>query len=269
MQSMKNIVVLKSIAVCIFAAGCTVGPKYQRASAPVPAKWDVPEPWREGAPKDAVPKGEWWGVFKDEELSALEKQTLDANQTIKVAAARLEQARASAAVQIATQFPPLAVAPQAERQRLSANRPAGGPFPVTSAITQNSYTLPFTAGYEVDLFGRRRRSIEAAQASYQASAADLENVRLVITSELAGDYFTVRQLDAELGILNRTVETLQKGLQLVDSRHKGGVASGLDVAQEETLLNTTRTQAILLQQQRKQFDSPWKGGGITRHKITI
>jgi len=254
MTSRKNIAVLRSLTVFVFAAGCTVGPKYQRASAPVPAKWDVPEPWREGAPKDGVPKGEWWSVFHDEELNALEKQTLDANQTIKIAAARLEQARASAAVQIATQFPTLAASPQAERQRLSGNRPAGGPFPVTSAITQNSYTLSFTAGYEVDLFGRRRRSIEAAQAAYQASAADLENVRLVITSELAGDYFTVRQLDAELGILNRTVETLQKGLQLVDSRHKGGVASGLDVAQEETLLNTTRTQAILLQQQRKQFE---------------
>jgi len=254
MQSMKNIAVLNSVAVCIFVVGCTVGPKYQRASAPVPAKWDVSEPWREGAPKDSVPKGEWWSVFHDEELSALEKETLDANQTIKVAVARLEQARASAALQIATQFPTLAVTPQAERQRLSGNRPAGSSFPVTSAITQNNFILPFTAGYEVDLFGRRRRSIEAAQAGYQASAADLENVRLVITSELAGDYFTVRQLDTELGILNRTVETLQKGLQLVDSRHKGGVASGLDVAQEETLLNTTRTQAILLQQQRKQFE---------------
>jgi NodT family efflux transporter outer membrane factor (OMF) lipoprotein len=254
MTRVKHLAVWNASFVLLLAAGCTVGPKYQRASAPVPTKWDVAEPWREGAPKDGVPKGEWWSFFHDEELNALEKQTLDANQTIKIAAARLEQARASAAVQIATQFPALTTAPQAERQRLSGNRPVGGSFPVTSAITQNSYTLPFTAGYEVDLFGRRRRSIEAAQASYQASAADLENVRLVITSELAGDYFTVRQLDTELGILNRTVETLQKGLQLVDSRHKGGVASGLDVAQEETLLNTTRTQAILLQQQRKQFE---------------
>jgi len=121
-------------------------------------------------------------------------------------------------------------------------------------VTQNNFSLPFTAGYEVDLFGRRRRSVEAAQASYQVAAADLENVRLVITSELAGDYFTLRQLDTELSILNRTVETLERGLQLVDSRHKGGVASGLDVAEEETLLNTTKTQAVLLQQQRKQFE---------------
>jgi efflux transporter, outer membrane factor (OMF) lipoprotein, NodT family len=108
--------------------------------------------------------------------------------------------------------------------------------------------------YEVDLFGRRRRSIEAAQASYQASAADLENVRLITTAELAGDYFSLRQLDKQIGLLSRTVDALNKGLDLVNSRYKGGVASGLDVAQEETLLNTTRTQLTLLQQQRKQFE---------------
>jgi outer membrane protein, multidrug efflux system len=254
MNCVKPFPALLGLASCLLATGCTVGPKYQRATAPVPAKWDVAEPWRESAPKDGLPKGEWWSVFQDDELNALEKQALDANQTIKVAAARLEQARASAAVQIATQFPALSTAPNAQRQRLSGNRPANSNFPVSSPVSQTNIVLPFTAGYEVDLFGRRRRSLEAAQASYQASAADLENVRLVITAELAGDYFTLRQLDTELGILSRTVETLQKGLQLVDSRHKGGVASGLDVAEEETLLNATRTQVILLQQQRKQFE---------------
>jgi multidrug efflux system outer membrane protein len=254
MKCLRQFPALFGFAVCVLASGCTVGPNYQRPTAPVPAKWDVTEPWRESAPKDGVAKGEWWNVFHDDDLSTLEKQALDANQTIKVSVARLEQARASAAVQIATQFPTLAAAPQAERQRISGNRPASSNFPVSRPVTQNNFSLPFTAGYEVDLFGQRRRSIEAAQASYQASAADLENVRLVITAELAGDYFTLRQLDTELGILNRTVQTLQRGLQLVDSRHKGGVASGLDVAEEETLLNTTQTQAILLQQQRKQFE---------------
>src|SRR6266852_18491 len=254
MKRARQFRALIGLGVCVLTGGCTLGPKYQRATTPVPAKWDVAEPWRESAPKDGVAKGEWWSVFHDDDLSAMEKQALDANQTIKIAAARLEQARASAAIQIATQFPTLATAPTAQRQRLSGNRPASSNFPVRSPVSQTNNVLPFTVGYEVDLFGRRRRSIEAAQASYQASAADLENVRLVITAELAGDYFTVRQLDTELGILNRTVENLQKGLQLVDSRHKGGVASGLDVAQEETLLNITRTQAILLQQQRKQFE---------------
>jgi multidrug efflux system outer membrane protein len=254
MTRVKHLAALNTSFVFLWVAGCTVGPHYQRPSAPVPAKWDVTEPWRESAPKDGVAKGEWWSVFHNEELSALEKQALDANQTIQVAVARLEQARAAASLQIATQFPTLSTAPIAERQRLSGNRPRNSTIPVTGPVSQNAYILPFTASYEADLFGPRRRSIEAAQASYQATAADLENVRLVITSELAGDYFTLRQLDSELSILNRTVETLQKGLELVQSRHEGGLASGLDVAEEETLLNTTKTQAVLLEQQRKQVE---------------
>ena len=242
---------LASSAVSLLS-GCTVGPNYQRVSAPVPAKWDVTEPWREGAPKDAVPKGEWWAVFHNDELNALEKDALAANQTLQIAAANYNQARAAAAIQVATNFPTFGVSPSAERQRLSGNRPSVGA--AIHPITQNNFTLPFTASYEVDLFGQRRRSIEAAEASYQASGANLENVRLVVTAQLAGDYFTLRQLDTELGILNRTVETLTRGLELVQSRHAGGVASGLDVAEEETLLQTTRTQATLLLQQRKQFE---------------
>src|SRR6202030_2709186 len=117
-----------------------------------------------------------------------------------------------------------------------------------------SYTLPFTVNYELDIFGRRRRSIEAAQASYQSNAADLENVRLLTTSELAGDFFSLRQLDTQISLLSRTVDALSKGLDLVNSRFHGGVASGLDVAQEETLLFTTRTQLTLLTEQRKQFE---------------
>jgi multidrug efflux system outer membrane protein len=238
----------------IFFAGCTVGPNYKRASAPSATKWDVAEPWREGTPKDAIPKGQWWTVFHDEDLNALETQALSANQTLKVSIARLEQARATAAVQVATLFPTLITSPGVTRQRLSGNRPTNGVPINLRPVTQNTFSVPFTVSYEVDLFGRRRRSIEAAEASYQANAADVENVRLLVTSQLAGDYFNLRELDSELQILNRTVEALQKGLDLVNSRHSGGVASGLDVAQEETLLNTTRTQSVLLQQQRKQFE---------------
>lgn len=254
MIRVKHLAAPSTVAVFLCVAGCTVGPKYQRASAPVPAKWDVAEPWRESAPSDQVAKGEWWSVFQNDELSALAKEALDANQTIKVAIARLEQARSAAELQIATEFPTLSTAPSAERQRLSGNRPSSGNVRITGAVSQSNFTLPFVTSYEADLFGQRRRSIEASRASYQASAADLENVRLVITSELAGDYFTLRQLDSELNILNRTVETLEKGLQLVESRHSGGLASGLDVAQEETLLHTTQTQAVLLQQERKQVE---------------
>jgi len=245
---------LRAAGFVLFLAGCTVGPKYERAIAPNTAKWDVSEPWRQSDPKDAAPKGEWWSVFHDDELNSLEKDVLTANQTLHVAIGNYHQARATAAIQVATLFPTFGVAPSAQRQRISGSRPSNGSPFALQPVTQNTFTLPFTASYEVDLFGQRRRTIEAAEASYQASAANFENVRLVITAELAGDYFNLRQLDTELGILNRTVDTLRRGLELVDSRHKGGVASGLDVAQEETLLQTTRTQATLLLQQRKQFE---------------
>jgi outer membrane protein, multidrug efflux system len=242
------------VATGIFAVGCSVGPNYKRPSAPSATKWDVAEPWRESAPKDSIPKGQWWTVFRDDDLNALEAQALAANQTLKVSMARLEQARAVAAIQVATLFPTLSTSPSVTRQRLSGNRATSGVLFTLRPVTQSTYAVPFTVNYEVDLFGRRRRSIEAAEASYQANAADVENVRLLVTAQLAGDYFNLRELDSELQILTRTVEALRRGLELVNSRHAGGVASGLDVAQEETLLNTTRTQAVLLQQQRKQFE---------------
>lgn len=251
----RGSLLLSACSACLaFAAACTVGPKYQRATAPVPGHWDLAQPWRESAPKDALPKGQWWAIFHDQQLDSLEQEALQANQTIKAASAHLEQARALAALQVSTQFPQFGTSPGAQRQRLSGNRPTNGVPIQLQPATQNSFVLPFAVSYEVDLFGRRRRSIEAAQASYQATAADLENVKLVIFAELAGDYFSLRQLDTEIGILNRTVTTLERGLDLVKSRHKGGIASGLDVAQEETLLNTTRTQATLILQQRKQFE---------------
>ena len=241
------------MALVVLLAGCTVGPNYKRPAAPVPAKWDVSPPWREADPKDAVPKTAWWTLFHDDDLNGLETQLLVGNPTLAISIATLEQARATAAIQNATLFPTVAVGPTAGGQRYSGNRATGSNIPL-SPIIQGSYTIPFSVSYEVDLVGKRRRTIEAAQAAYQANTADLENVRLVLTAELAADYFTLRQLDTEIAILTRTVQALQKGLDLVNSRHAGGVASGLDVAQEETLLNTTRTQATLLMQQRKQFE---------------
>src|ERR1700675_3041160 len=114
----------------VLLGGCTVGPNYQRPAATVPTRWDVAAPWRESAPKDSVAKGEWWGVFHDDDLSALEKQALAENQTLKVSIAHLEQARATASIQIATLFPTLSGGGSVERQRLSGNRPTNG-VPIT------------------------------------------------------------------------------------------------------------------------------------------
>lgn len=242
------------LAAGFFLQGCAVGPKYQRASAPVSAKWDIQEPWRVSTPQDGVNKGAWWIAFHDDDLAGLENDALSSNQTLKVAMAHYEQARATASIQVAQLFPAFGTNPSVARQRISGNRPQLSSFPTTGPITQSSVSLPFTVSYEVDLFGRRRRSIEAAEASYQSSAANLQNVQLIVTAELAGDYFNLRQIDTELEILKDTVASLQKGLDLVNSRHEGGIASGLEVAQEQTLLETTRTRATLLLQQRKQLE---------------
>src|ERR1700704_4054203 len=121
----------------LLLSGCTVGPNYRRPAATVPTQWDVAAPWRESAPKDSVAKGEWWGVFHDDDLNALEKQALAENQTLKVSIARLEQARATASIQIATLFPTLSGGGQVERQRLSGNRPTNG-VPVTLHPVQQS-----------------------------------------------------------------------------------------------------------------------------------
>lgn len=242
---------LLALSLC---AGCTVGPNYKRPTTVVPQKWQTERPWREAAPKDAVPKAAWWTLFHDSDLQRLETGLLAANQTLKSALAHFEQARASAALENASLFPTLESDPAAGSELYSGNRATGTKTPLNGSVTQNSYVLPFTVSYEVDLFGKVRRTIEAAQASYQANGADLENVRLVLTAELAADYFTLRQLDTEIALLTRTVQALRKGLELVKSRHSWGLASGLDVAQEETLLNTTVTQATLLRQQRKQYE---------------
>lgn len=238
-----------ALALVALSGGCaTVGPQYQKPAAPASEHWDTPAPWRPSDPKDAVPKGDWWTVFRDPQLDAYEAQAVAANQTLASAAARYEQARALASVAIAGLYPNVTLDPAAERQRLSGNRPSNATPGVPT--TQSAFILPLTVSYEVDLFGRRRRSIEAAAASLQGSAADLENARLVIAADLAADYFLLRQLDRELTILRGTVDSLQHGLTVVRARHDGGIASGLDVAQEETLLHATETDATLAERDR-------------------
>jgi len=144
------------------------------------------------------------------------------------------------------------VDPNASRNRYSGNRPESS-IP-TAPITQNLFEIPFALNYEVDLFGRVRKNLEAANASLQSTAADLQNVQLVLSAELAADYFNLRELDAETEVVQESVKIQQRGLDLVTHRHEGGVASGLDLAQQQTLLDSTVTQLYLLQQQRDQFE---------------
>jgi len=237
---------------CGLLAGCAVGPNYQRPPAPAPEAYKTQAPWRMAAPKDAIPKGAWWQVFNDAELNAYEQQLLAANQSLLAAKDRLEEARSLARVTSAAFFPQATVDPSASRIRYSANRPEQ--LTLSGPLTQSTYQIPFILNYEPDLFGRVRRSLEASNASLQATAANMYNVNLVLTSELAADYFSLRELDAELQVVQESVAIQRKGLKLVQDRHAGGVASGLDLAQQQTLLDSTISQLYLVQQQREQFE---------------
>ena len=234
--------------------GCTVGPRYNRPTAPVPSAWKGQGPWETAAPKDAIPKGAWWQVFHDAELDRLEQDLLQANQSLEAARDRLSEARSQARIASSAFFPAVSVDPSGEHQLLSGNRPLSGSTLVLAPFNQSVYTVPFDVSYEVDLFGRVRRALEAANASLQASAADLENVRLVLSAELAADYFNLRESDREAGVVRQSVEIQQKGLDLVNRRHDGGIANGLDVAQQAALLQSTATQLQLVLQQRAQYE---------------
>jgi multidrug efflux system outer membrane protein len=244
---------ISTLLAAALLTGCAVGPNYKRPGADVPGTWKGEGPWQTAAPKDAIPKGNWWELYHDEPLNGLEQDLLQANQNLMAAQDRLSQARALARVASAGYFPTLSADPGGQRQRLSGNRPLSGATPgQVTTTTQNNFIVPFDVSYEVDLFGRVRRDLEAANASLQSSAADLGNVRLVLTAELAADYFNLRELDREAGVVRQSVEIQQKGLDLVNRRHDGGVASGLEVAQQKALLDSTATQLQLVLQQRAQ-----------------
>ena len=170
---------------------------------------------------------------------------------------RLSQARSLARVATADYFPRISVDPSAVEERGSGNRPLNGAVVangVRRSYTQSVYEIPFSLSYEADLFGRVRRNVEASHASLQSTAADLGNVQLVLTAELAADYFTLRELDAEYQVVEESVALQRKALDLLNQRHQGGIASGLEVAQQATLLDSTISQAALVQQSRAQYE---------------
>ncbi|PYV69310.1 MAG: RND transporter [Acidobacteria bacterium] len=236
-------------SVAAFAAD----PKYKKPDVATPQTWQSPVPWQTANPMDSLPKNAWWKIFGDSELDQYEERAMANNQSLRAATARLAEARAFARVTSSGLFPELDAGVSGQRQRLSGNRPTNGATITPAAVTQNVFSIPFTLSYEVDLFGRVRRSLDAANASLQASAADLENVRLLVSSELAADYFQLRELDAEMAVVQKAINFEKSGLELVEKRHAGGAVSGLDVAQQQTVLDAAYAQLALLQQQRAQF----------------
>jgi outer membrane protein, multidrug efflux system len=242
-------------ATILLIAGCASAPS--REAPPhldIPAAWKVEAPWRESAPNDAVARGPWWQRFDDPQLDALEREALAGSPTLAVAMARLQQARAGVDVASAGLFPQIGVSGRAARQRISANRPLTRYDAPNFTTVQNEFALSLTASYEADLFGRLRSTLEAANAAAQQSAADLENVRLVLTTDLASAYFNLRESDIELDVLARSIDLQRRALELATARHDLGATSGLDVAQQQALLDSTLTQVDVLRRQRDQFE---------------
>jgi len=221
----------------LLLSGCSVGPRYSRPAIPAPPEYkELPPNWKTAQPSDQIAKGKWWEVFQDPQLNTLEEQINISNQTLKAAQAQFEQARAIVRINRANLYPSVAAGVNATRNHQSSHRPNGRLAPT------NAYTdlqLPVDASYEADVWGRVRRTVEAARANAQASAADLESVSLSLHAELAADYFQLRTLDAEAQLLNSTVAAYEKALELTENRYSGGVASQVDVAQAQTQLETT------------------------------
>lgn len=242
-------------ALCLLAlSGCASGPDYHKPALELPAAWTPEAPWRAMQPQDATPRGPWWERFGDPQLDALQQRALAGNQTLALATARLAQARAQLDATGAAQSPQVNLGTRAARARISANRPLTNYNSPNFATVQNDFALGLNVSYELDFFGRVQRSVEGATASAQQSAADLENTRLLLSAELASNYFNLRELDVEIDVVQRAIALQRKALELATARHDLGATSGLDVAQQQALLDNTLTQVDVLGRQRAQYE---------------
>jgi outer membrane protein, multidrug efflux system len=236
------------------AAGCAVGPDYHKPPAEVPPAWQPDAPWHEAAPNDGALKGDWWRLFQDDTLNPLVEHALTGNQNLRVAAARLNQARDQVTVVSSDLYPGVGLSAGAARGKTSANRPLSEYSLPNQSTVQNDFVLGPTVNYEVDLFGRVRREVEGARASAQQAEADFENTRLILTAQLVTDYFALRELDAEIEVVRVSLQLQRDALGFIASRHDLGFATGLDLAQQQALVDANATQLELLDNQRTQFE---------------
>jgi len=230
-----------ALAVLAALAGCSLAPHYQRpAMAAPPPVYKEMAGWKVATPADAVPRGEWWRMFHDPDLDALESQVSTSNQSLKAALARLEQARAQTRVARAAWFPTLTAQASATRGETSVYSPNYTPG---SPRTGDTFIVGADLSYEVDVFGRIRNTVAGARATEAASAGDAAALNLALHAELATDYFSLRGLDLEQDLLDRTVADYARALQLTENLYHGGATAIADVQQAQTQLETARTQA--------------------------
>jgi NodT family efflux transporter outer membrane factor (OMF) lipoprotein len=245
---------LLTIVAIVASTGCAVGPRYVRPAAPAAAvdAFKGTEGWTQARPSDEVPRGKWWEVFGDDQLNALEEGLAGSNEDLKAADARFREARALIGVSRAAQSPAVAVAPSAAVVRNSGNTSVSSSTQTPPAT--GLYAVPLDLSYEVDVWGRIRRSVAAARDRAQASAADRQAIALSLQAELALDYFELRGADAQRRLLDAAVAAFAEALQLTTHRFEGGAASRSDVAQAKTQLEATRVQATDVEVQRARYE---------------
>ena len=246
--------------ISLFLSGCMVGPKYVKPTAPMapgfkeqpPESFKESDGWKTAQPRDQALRGNWWEIFGDPQLNALEEEVTLSNQDLKVAEARFRQARAMIRFNRSAEFPTISTSPSIANERLSPNQPY---FPQSvSANATGSFTLPFDLSYEVDLWGRVRRTVSASREEAQATAADVQTANLSLHAELAVDYFELRSADDQKQLLDDTVKAYTDALQLTENRFEGGAAPRSDVAQAKTQLDGAQVQDTDITVIRAQFE---------------
>jgi NodT family efflux transporter outer membrane factor (OMF) lipoprotein len=234
----------------LFLAACAVGPKYKAPAVPAPPAYKEVGDWKTAQPSDQNLGGNWWEIFKDPQLNALEQQIDVSNQNLKTAVAQYQEARAALGYSRADYYPTVTTNPSAARQRYSSNRPLS----IGNGKTFNDFVVPIDVSYQVNAWGRVSKNVESYRDQAQASAADLAVVNLTMHGDLAIDYFAARTLDAEEELLKNTVAQYQQALQLNEERYQGGLASEVEVEQARTILETTRAQLVDVGLARAQYE---------------
>jgi NodT family efflux transporter outer membrane factor (OMF) lipoprotein len=247
-------------ALPILLAGCMVGPNYVKPSTPMAPSFkeetsnlsQANDGWKLAQPGDQTPRGNWWEVYDDPQLNALEAQIDSANQTLKIAEANYREARAAIRFNRSAEAPTVGVAPSISTVRDSTNQPY---FPASQANNgTGDFVLPVDLSWEIDLWGRIRRSVTAAKEQTQASAADMAGVQLSLQADLAYDYFELRSADAEKRLLDDTVQAYSKALELTENRFEGGAAPKSDVAQARTQLEDAQVLDTDITVERAQYE---------------
>jgi NodT family efflux transporter outer membrane factor (OMF) lipoprotein len=239
-------------ALALGSGACAVGPAYHRPDAPVPPafKEAPPDGWKTAEPSDGVIRGDWWAIYGDPDLDELEGRVSISNQTVLAAEAQFRAAADAVRAARGALFPTVSGGAS-----VTGSRPTTAGQPTASSDARAIMQVPvFDLSYQADVWGSIRRSVRAAAAGAQASAADLENAKLIVQSELAVDYLSLCGLDAEIELFEKTVASYQAYLTLTRARMKAGVVSGADVAQAEAQLGSAQSQLTDLGVARAQFE---------------